>query len=101
MLATDDPTREDSRRVFLHVQWNPVGTKWRPTHADLKDPLLFGVWQLLSGMVFCVAEQPSGTREIFAKRRDALKRFNQLAREIPRRKKIDYGFPVDESSDRC
>jgi hypothetical protein len=92
------------REIALDVLWNSVGDKILPTHYDLKDPLLWGIWQLGSGMIFKV-EDRVGTRTVaasyFASKRDALAHYKWLVKGFPRSKEIDYGFPVDNSGDGC
>ena len=87
----------------MYVLWNPVGVKERPTPTDLKDPLLWGIWQFGSGMVFKVKSSYKGgvavgEEKYFADKKEALAEYKKRVKEFPRSKEIDYGFPVDEAT---
>lgn len=89
--------------IHLTVLWNPVGTKYRPTPTDVKDPLLWGIWQFSSGMVFKVVSSykggvPVGEPMYFADKKEALAEYKKRVKNFPRSKEIDYGFPVDDAT---
>lgn len=89
--------------IHLTVLWNPVGAKYHPTQTDVKDPLLWSIWQLRSGMVFKVSSGyksgiAAGEALYFSDKKEALAEYKKRVKEFPRSKEIDYGFPVDEAT---
>lgn len=89
--------------IHLIALWNPVGKKYLPTKTDVKDPLLWGIWQFSSGMVFKVVSGyksgvAAGEAMYFSDKKDALAEYKKRVKDFPRSKEIDYGFPVDEAT---
>lgn len=82
--------------ILLKVLWNPIGQKERPRATDLKDPLLWAIWLMGSGMIFCVMSGLDVTR-YFVSKKDALAEYKRRVKEFPRSKEVDYLFPVDEA----
>lgn len=89
--------------IHLIVLWNPIGAKYMPTPTDIKDPLLWSIWQLRSGMLFKVvsgyqAALPSAEGVYFSDRKEALAEYKKRVKEFPRSKEVDYGFPLSDST---
>lgn len=104
-IRTAPSAPKSDREISLHILWNPIGEKLRPSKLDLKDDLLWTVWVFGSGMVFKVKDRPDKARgeEVwyYASKKEALAHYKKLVKEFPRSKEIDDGFPVYDADEEC
>jgi hypothetical protein len=80
--------------IHLAALWN--GDDQVPPKGTEKDPILWSIWMMKSGMVFCVVRNLGSKNATAFETRslaEAKREYRKLVKEFPRSKEIDYGFP--------
>lgn len=98
---------QTDREEHLYVLWNkPEKGPERPTAHMLKDPILSSLWVMETGWCYAVGTSAKGYMGsqvadviVFTEKNGALEEYKRRSKDLRRSKEVDYGYPVEDTSD--
>ena len=102
-LRTTISSNPSDKQIILAICWSTRDDDAAlPQKAIKDDPILWNIWCMRTGWRYKVWIERAGVmahidNADFKDEKDALAEYRRRAKEFPRSKDVDYGYPVDDT----